>query len=337
MYDSATIRYASIQKTLQPTMHTTHEANKLNHVFMFQVHKDSELVERILHRLLAPNHFFAINIDKKSREYNSLLSVAGKIPNVVLITSYKISHGGFSFTNCTLSQMKQCLENKCQHFEYYHTCSGQDYPCVSNDAFDHFFAEGTISYIMLDSDEETARWRNTKYKNRLERINLTDYVNGRFADKLHLNGILRRVLYPIRRPYHDIAHLWGGWNWFSLSRECIKYILHYCSENPNFIERFKYTTVPDELVFPTILYPKTKDLRIKTRNSLRYIEWHPGKDRIGHPMLLDERDYEDILHSGALFCRKVERDYSKKLLDLLDIRARNMKKDELLLQNPKTP
>ena len=309
----------------------------MNHVFIFQIHKDSELVERILHRLFAPNHFFAINIDKKSREYNSLLSVANKIPNVVLITSYRISHGGYSFTNCILSQMKQCFENGTQHFDYYHTCSGQDYPCVSNDAFDHFFTEGTNSYMMLDSDDEATQWRETKYKNRLERINLSDYVYGRIAGKLHINGILRKILLPIRRPYHDIAHIWGGWNWFSLSKECIEFILHYCSETPNYIKRFKFTTISDELVFSTILHDRAKEFRIETRNSLRYIEWHPSKERIGYPMLLDERDYKDILYSGALFCRKVESNYSKKLLDLLDIRAKTMAKDELLLQNPKIP
>lgn len=37
-----------------------------NHIFLFQVHKQPGLLDRILSHLEAPNHYFAVKIDKKA-------------------------------------------------------------------------------------------------------------------------------------------------------------------------------------------------------------------------------------------------------------------------------
>ena len=38
----------------------------MNHAFIIQVHTQPELLDRILKRLNAPNHYFFINVDGKS-------------------------------------------------------------------------------------------------------------------------------------------------------------------------------------------------------------------------------------------------------------------------------
>ena len=51
----------------------------------------------------------------------------------------------------------------------------------------------------------------------------------------------------------------------------------------------------------------------------RFIEWHPKRDYIGRlPLLLEEYEYEEIIESGAMLCRKVEPGKSYLLMDLLD-------------------
>lgn len=310
---------------------------KKNHVFLFQIHKDSALVRRILNRLAADNHYFAINVDGKSAEKKELLMLAKTTPNVVMLTERIINHGGYSFTNCIIEQMRFCYELDIS-FDYYHTCSGQDYPCVSNAVFDSFFMGSSVSYTMMDMPEQVEKWRGTKYKKRLDRYNFTDQIHGKVAERIHLNGVLSLLLSPFRRAYSRMEEIWGGWNWFSLSEECIIYLLQFFRDNPDYLRRFKYTTAADELVFSSVLYYERKNLNVEIQNSLRFIEWHPRRSYNGRlPLLLDEREYEEIVDSGALFCRKVESEYSKRLLKMIDERIDNMLDSYMPVQNPKYP
>lgn len=57
---------------------------------------------------------------------------------------------------------------------------------------------------------------------------------------------------------------------------------------------------------------------IISNNSFRYVDWHPKHNYASLPLVLDERDYADIINSGMLFCRKVESGKSDILLDMLD-------------------
>lgn len=290
----------------------------MNHIFLFQVHKEPELVRRIFQRLEASNHYFIVNIDKKSPYRHELCTIVNRVNNVISITDNSIAHGGFSFTECTINQMKVCRDYSV-YFDYYHTCSGQDYPCVSNKKFDSFFDDSFgFSYFKMDDPEEVEQKRKTKYKDRMESLDYSDLVKGRFIDRTPLNRIIRRIITPIKREYPALDLLWGGWNWFSLTDKCVDYLLKYFSENPEYVERFKYTFAPDELIFSTVLYYVRNELKIEIANSLRYVDWTPTREYSGLPLLLDERDYNEIIQSGALFCRKVEGEYSRVLLDMLD-------------------
>jgi hypothetical protein len=53
---------------------------------------------------------------------------------------------------------------------------------------------------------------------------------------------------------------------------------------------------------------------------LRYINWTKkaeGRNHVGSPLTLNEEEYEDIIKSGAFFCRKIDPVISKKLKELL--------------------
>ena len=97
------------------------------HVFLMQVHKEAKMFERILNKLVSPNHYFAINIDIKSREYEPLMKIAKSFDNVIYVTNNNIKHGGFSQIACTVEQLKYTLSYGMK-FDYFHTISGQDYP-----------------------------------------------------------------------------------------------------------------------------------------------------------------------------------------------------------------
>ena len=91
----------------------------------------------------------------------------------------------------------------------------------------------------------------------------------------------------------------------------------YIKSNPFYLKRWHHTHCCDELIFHTLLNNKTKELNIEKYNSLRYIEWHPKRESPSLPLILDEREYEDIVKKNAFFCRKIHPELSHRLIILL--------------------
>lgn len=82
-----------------------------NHSFIIQVHKQPELFGRIVKRLVAPNHYFFVNVDKKVNEVPFKQAVAG-IDNVTFLEGEDrtdVSWGGFSQIRCTLRLLSKAF------------------------------------------------------------------------------------------------------------------------------------------------------------------------------------------------------------------------------------
>ncbi len=295
-----------------------------NHLFLFQVHKEPELFHRILSHLESPNHYFIINIDKKSKDEQTFKKIINLHKNIIFTSFMNITHGGFSQISCTLHQIHQAQSSKI-HFDYYHTLSGQDYPCVSVEEFDSFFDNNTQSYMVFDKAEDYPQWKYTTYPKRLEHYYVTDLLDNSFFRKIYLPQIINRFVYWIPRKYKSWESIWGGWNWFSLHESVIQYLIDYIEEHPKFVKRFKYTHCADELFFTTILHPVIQKFNIEAHNSLRYVDWHPKRFYTTLPLILNEEDYDSIIESQKFFCRKVEEKTSKQLLIKLDEKIQSSK------------
>lgn len=125
----------------------------------------------------------------------------------------------------------------------------------------------------------------------------------------------------VRRKPLSIPLMFGC-NWFSLHKSVVKYILDYLDKHPEYLDRFKWTTCCDELFFQTMLAPVTETLHINTKTNLRYLDWNIEKKKdstgkVNSPLLLTNDDYDKIISSGAVFCRKVHPAESEKLIKLL--------------------
>lgn len=288
-----------------------------NHVFLFQVHKTPLLLRRILKRLQSDNHYFCINIDAKVIDKEEFYDSLKGVENIILISNENIMHGGYSQIACTIQQLRYSYSYKIK-FDYFHSISGQDYPIVSNRKFDDYFEHSTGSYILSDTEDEAHERRLGPYKQRLEHWYFMDVFNGPIARRLHVSGILNRLLYWIPRPLTFMDCIYGGWNWFSLHRDAAYYLLHFLEQNNKYTDRFKYTFCADEIFYSTILRPVRKKFNIHSRNSLRYIDWYPKRSCTSLPLVLEDTEFDDIMSSGALFCRKVDLPQSSILLDHID-------------------
>lgn len=295
-----------------------------NHLFLFQVHKEPNLFNRILSHLESSNHYFAINVDKKSKERYDFEKIINSHKNVIYTSFMNITHGGFSQISCTLQQIQKAQSSKV-FFDYYHTLSGQDYPCISTIEFDSFFDDNIQSYMIFDKAEDYPQWKYSTYPQRLEHYYFTDILSNPFFRKIYLPQIINRLLHWIPRKYNNWESIWGGWNWFSLHVTVVQYLMNYINEHPQFVRRFKYTHCADELFFTTILHPVIQKYNINPQNSLRYVDWHPKRFHTSLPLILNEEDYNYIVESQNFFCRKVEEEASKLLLEKLDKKIQDSK------------
>jgi hypothetical protein len=248
------------------------------HVFLIQVHKQQQILSKTISHLESDNHYFIINVDKKSDCADEFYNLKDKFKNIYFIKQHNVMHGRFSQIQCTLDQIKFMYE-KIPKFDYVHTISGQDYPCVSSKTFDDFFENNDNTYMHIDNKEDLELWkRQNKYSHRLEHWYYMDIFNSRLMNILHIPGILWRFTYWIYRPYDNIDSVCRGWKWFSITKNLMDYICSYIANNPKYVERFKYTISTDEIIFANIVYNHVDELKINPRNSLRYMDWHPTRD-----------------------------------------------------------
>lgn len=204
--------------------------------------------------------------------------------------------------------------------DYFHLISAADYPCKRNEEFDKFFEHHNgQSFMLFDSEKETIEWRKRKYPDRYRMFHFHDqgYNNNNMLNLLKpFIMFLQRYHIYLRR---QITNVYAGWNWFSWNRKVVEYALSQIEEYPNRLERMRYCTCIDEIFFHTMLHDVADKLDIVTNNSLRYIDWHPARPSKTLPLVLDERDYEAIIDSNALFCRKVQPGISDRLIQKLEV------------------
>lgn len=297
----------------------------MKHGFMIMAHGNFGQLKEIIGLLAAPNHYFFVNIDKKVADMGGVIEECKALSDNMIFLDEKertaVAHGGFSLVVATLKLLHKAQE---AGMDYCHLISGADYPCQSNRAFDEFFEKNEgRSYMLFDTQEQHDEWIKEKYPKRLRYYYLWDLPHReiRLWD-LAIRAVGRIVRLVPLRPMPKFVD--AGWNWFSWHRQVVDFVLEQERTNAAFFRRFHWTHCCDELVFHTLLSPYTEQLNIERANSLRYINWTKPKDadrqHLSGPLSLNEKEYDEIVASGAFFCRKVHPDVSEKLKEMLRAR-----------------
>lgn len=176
------------------------------HAFLFQVHKQPQLLKRILTVLEKENHWFFINLDAKVKDKQSFYEALRGIKNVVFMPKFwSVYHCGHSQFLCTLDMLRYTMGHKV-HFDYFHQVSGQDYPMRSNEQFDSFFEGTEKSYMCLEGEEFHVEQMKHNYPLRVDYWYPSN-PNGLCAHlyyRLHLREIFSRLF-----KRECINGLWG--------------------------------------------------------------------------------------------------------------------------------
>lgn len=224
-----------------------------------------------------------------------------------------VNWGGFNHLKAALLLARQALSHR---VDYLHFITGQDYPVKP---IDTIVATGAtqVNYLHTFPLPSDRTWQaDAGGLARVDRFRPYDRFDYRTTYGYRAIKLFQRAqkILPVRRRLPDLP-LYGGSSYWSLTRDCVAYLLGYLDENPRLMRRFEHTFTPEEILPQTVLMNSSFASTI-VNDNLRYLVWerrHGSK-----PAILDGSDFDDIVASSALFARKFERPRSGELLKRID-------------------
>jgi len=285
----------------------------MKQAILITAYKDLLFIERIFRRF-DEDFLFFVHVDSKTPagELAAFRAKCSRYSNVRQVTSaYRVNWGGLNHLKAILLLAEAALEAGAG---YFHLITGQDYPVKSLAAFKALdTAKNYIESFLLPS----SAWSSDR--GGLDRIRYYR-LHDVFDAKKRQQALLIRAIYElqkrlgIKRRLPGGLDFYGGSTYWSLSRECLQYVLDYTRDHPDFLAMFQHSFCPEEMYFQTIIMNSAHAERVVDDN-LRYILWETRHGSL--PAILDESDFDAVRSSGALFARKMQRPASDGLMERL--------------------
>lgn len=258
----------------------------------------------------------------------------------VLRDPVAVEWGGFSLVQAILHGMDRALAGDVK-FDWLVLLSGQDYPIQPIDRIEGFLQDtdrdGFLEYFPADNPPEVPsefglRWlKTTGIQRYYYQYRPLPPATPKLVKSLlfHLDRLTQwqpfirfsiarsEVFYgtrSLRFPFDKTFRCYAGSSWFTLSRDCVLYLVEFARKNPALVEYYRRTLHPDESFFQTALINARKFNLVN--DNRRFIQWHPS--RTAHPSILQIADLDRLLASGKHFARKFDREVDGQILDALD-------------------
>jgi hypothetical protein len=282
----------------------------MQHAFLITAYRDPEGLLALLDDL--PRGCTAyIHYDRRADLDPTMAERISKHPAVRLLDRrHKVRWGGHAHLRAMLDLCRAAIGDST--LERLHLISASDRLVVSDATFFAHFERSPEAEYLEHFDLPCPYWYGGGL-NRLVHYHPNDHLDMRSARHRRLRDNILRIQQLIRfqRPLPRGLALKGGSSWWSLTRTCVAEVLAWSDAHPAFYRRLRWTHVPEEIFFPTLVMASSRAAHVANDN-LRYIDWVA---RDGHnPAVLDERDLQAIVTSGKLFARKLDHPTSTALL-----------------------
>lgn len=300
--------------------------NELSIAYIYMCHNNPDLLARVARVLEYKSDSIFVHVDNKVDITPFIESCSGLYNvhfNQDRIDNY---WGGYNSVVATIETMRMAMNSG--NYSRFVLLQGQDYPLVSPKKIHDFFENNDIEYclakdITISKDKKDyMKWGG--YWGRDSKSFLTKVFMG-IVSRFNKLGI------PYRRGIFmnngEKWHVYKGWAQFSLTKECVSYIMKVYDNNAAYNNFMKHRFPPDEIYFHTIIHnskfkDKVSTMTITNRNgnktllNLTYFEYPRAVT-----VFTNKKDYEWLRDFGCLFVRKV----NEKSTELLDEIDRNIK------------
>ncbi len=282
----------------------------MTQIFCITAYKEFDYLISLVQQLVDEECFVYVHIDKKTAN-DDISNKLNNISHTTAISEYRIPWGGIQHVEAIISLIKLACKDHKEDF-YLHVITGQDCLCKKKSELKNFFCEGNDKNYMSCSDKEDSHFRfKVFYRN-----DILNYKSpfGKLLTKVFY--VIQRILFINRKPPFNYK-IHKGMVYVSITKTFSNYIVSFLGskEGSKFFSWLKWTFVPEEFFFQTILMNSTFS-NTCVSNNFRFALW---KEKHGsQPGILDENDYETIKLSNYFFARKISSIYSDKLLNKLN-------------------
>jgi hypothetical protein len=284
-------------------------------------HFNFEQTLRLFNILNHKDSLFVFHVSKKCEPqyYEKLYTALKDHKNCFFPKRINVIWGSFSLVQAVLNAIDTLIESNVD-FDYAFLLSGQDYPIKSHNHMVHTLSKNPgkqyLEFIPFSDLNHLSYWLEAYHfwvgKRRFCHPHQQS-DNLIFA----MYNFIFSLFLPKNRKLPENFVPYKGSTWWTLTRECLEF-LHQQAHSPDgkkIIKYFKNTWHPTESYIQTTLM-NSKFRGHIINNDLRFILWSENDN--GHPKILTEADYKDIVSSDRLFARKFDLQVDATILDLLD-------------------
>lgn len=281
--------------------------------YLILAHKNSSQIATFINTLDCKNVNFFIHIDKRSNiAAESLLEKMKNKENVFFIQQrQKVEWGGYRTIVSTLLLLKECLaRDRCDYISLH---SDEDLPIKNrNEISDYIKGNQGKEFVNYFKIPVKKWWPD----NGIERIEYFWFIDEYGFDKSYALYEEQKSL-NIKRKFFSDLQPYGGSQWWTITRECAKFIFDYVNENTSYCDYYKYTLLPEEGFFQTIILNSHFKDRV-VNDNLRYIDWISGPQ---YPRILNINDFDKLMESDRLFARKFDASVDNRIIQKIKSRV----------------
>ncbi len=305
--------------------------------YLILTHKNPQQVKRLISRLADKHANFYIHIDSQANvdEFKRILPEPGVH---FLDKRFKGTWGDIGIVKATLYGMK--VISRSSNNGYCILLSGQDYPLKSKETIFKFLRKKYPTEFMTIYSMPHPGWtkggmdRLDKYKisksnQRKHFLQLPSIFDRQFYKTKtlgHLNFLRKKGRYKEmmlifkKRRFPEFLEPYGGSQWWALTLETLRAILNYIDEHPRYLKYHKYSLLPDEIFFQSIIM-RLSDLKSKKfqfEKSFTYVNWERAFGPL--PVTFESQDYKELRKAseGYLFARKFDLKKNEEIMDQID-------------------
>ncbi len=293
--------------------------------FLISAHNDPEHLRRMINSL-PQESVFLVHIDAKS----NLKPFTDVIDDQRVWFSPErtdVMWGSIGVVEAQMRLIRKALEmHEQQRIDYLISLSGLDYPLWSNQRMLSFFEENKgrefiVTLPMEDQGEAAHLYREHRF------LNYYSWPYGTLKSKFRVS--LRKISYALgirkKLRFKDQGTeyaLHKGSMWWAISPELARLALSYWDEHPQYVSYFWDGFAPDETFIPTLTaHSAFASKAIVMRGTFKKLESITPLTCIDYTngiKVFTEEDFDMLIQSDKIFCRKTITGKSDKLMDLID-------------------
>lgn len=284
--------------------------------FLLTAYGNAENVNRFLFQVLTYKYSYVfIHVDKTSKINRNDIIHNERV--YIMDKSYNVEWGDYSQIESVLELMKYARNHR--NFDYYSLHSESDMLVRPISELIEFLNQDEAYAYTWCYPLPYSQWQ---YGGGLGRIAL--YWPKIFRKKYKWNSPIRyiRSIYGKLHTIHIIKgknlpseiEFWGRCDWFTLSGECVNYIIQYVASHIEYVNLFKNSLIGSEIFFTTLVHMDDNH-KIVSDNNLRYIDFeHQDYRKPGSPKELGMDDIKSIQESGRFFARKFDSNHDSNVI-----------------------